>query len=272
MTAAARDTLTLRILSTLVLAPIAIGAVVLGGWYLVALGALFGLAAVHEWDRLCGGPGLAGPVGQTHAAIVMIAAILAGLGRWNTAVVLALIGALALLAVGRRLGRRAAWPACGVLYIALPVVAFLWLRDDRTHGLSALIWVLVVVWASDIGAFAAGRLLGGPRLAPRISPAKTWSGAVGGVLAAAAAGAATSGLTHSTYVDSVVPVSIALGIVAQAGDLAESAVKRHFGVKNSGTLIPGHGGVLDRVDSLLFALPAAALIALLNNGSALVWR
>ena len=272
MTSAARDSLTLRILSTLVLAPLVIGAVVIGDWALVALGIAFGLAAVHEWDRLCGGEGLKGTLGQTHAALVAVAAIVAELGEWNTAVALSLIGALVLYLLARLQGRRALWAGLGALYIALPVIAFLWLRDDHTHGLSALVWVLVVVWSSDIGAYAVGRTLRGPKLAPSISPGKTWSGAVGGVVAAAAAGAATSGLTHSTYVDFVVPVSIALAIVAQLGDLAESAAKRHFGVKNSGTLIPGHGGVLDRVDSLLFALPAAALIALLNDGSALVWR
>lgn len=272
MTAATRDTLTLRILSTLVLAPIAIGAVILGEWPLVALGIVFALAAVHEWDRLCGGQGLKGSIGQTHAALVAIAAVVAQLGEWNTAVALGVIGAFVLYLLARLQNRSGLWPAAGALYIAMPVIAFLWLRDDETHGLSALVWVLVVVWASDIGAYAVGRTLRGPKLAPSISPAKTWSGAVGGVVAAAAAGAATSGLTHSTYVDYVVPVSIVLAIVAQLGDLAESALKRHFGVKNSGALIPGHGGVLDRVDSLLFALPAAALIALLNDGSALVWR
>lgn len=272
MTAAARDTLTLRILSTLILAPIVIGAVVLGDWALVALGIAFALAAVHEWDQLCGGKGLKGMIGQTHAALVAIAAIVAELNQWNTAVALCAIGALVLYLVARMQGRVALWPAAGALYIGLPVVSFLWLRDQATHGLSALVWVLVVAWASDIGAYVVGRTLGGPKLAPRISPSKTWSGAMGGIVAAAAAGAATSGLTHSTYVDDVVPVSIVLAVVAQLGDLAESTLKRRFGVKNSGTLIPGHGGVLDRVDSLLFVLPAAAAIALLNDGSALVWR
>lgn len=272
MSGAARDTLTLRVLSTLVLAPLVIGAVIIGDWALVALGIVFGMAAVHEWDRLCGGEGLKGTIGQTHAALVAIGAIVAELNEWNTAVALSLIGALVLYLLARMQGRSGPWAALGAVYISLPVIAFLWLRDDRTHGLSALVWVLVVVWASDIGGYVIGRTLRGPKLAPRISPGKTWSGAVGGVIAAAAAGAATSGLTHSTYVDFVVPVSIVLAIVSQLGDLAESAVKRHFGVKNSGTLIPGHGGVLDRVDSLLFALPMAAAIALLNDGSALVWR
>ncbi len=111
-----------------------------------------------------------------------------------------------------------------------------------------------------------------PRLAPRISPNKTWSGAIGGLACAAAVGAVVAGLIGNASFGVLVGISIAFSLVSQVGDLAESAVKRHYGVKDSGNLIPGHGGILDRVDGLLLAAPAMAAVAILNGGSALLWR
>jgi phosphatidate cytidylyltransferase len=119
-----------------------------------------------------------------------------------------------------------------------------------------MIFLLAVVWSSDIGAYLAGRLIGGPKLAPRISPGKTWSGAAGGVAAVLAVGVAAAALWPVPAAP-VVAAAAVLGVAAQAGDLLESAVKRHFGVKDSGRLIPGHGGLLDRLDGLM----AAGLVA-----------
>ncbi len=137
------------------------------------------------------------------------------------------------------------------------LAALLWLRADGATGRWNVLFVVFVVWASDIGAYAAGRLIGGTKLAPSISPGKTWSGAAGGLLAAvlvALAVAAVSGPVSAR----VVAVAAGLSVISQLGDLFESWMKRHLGVKDSGRLIPGHGGLLDRLDGLLAAAPVAA--------------
>ncbi len=129
--------------------------------------------------------------------------------------------------------------------------------------------MLLVVWASDIGAYVAGRAFGGRRLAPAISPGKTWSGAAGGLLAAALAGLALG--ASGGRLGGAVLVAVVLGIASQAGDLLESAIKRGFGVKDSGSLIPGHGGLFDRLDGLLAAAPVAAVLAMLAGRGVVFW-
>ena len=161
-------------------------------------------------------------------------------------------------------GARPAALLAGVPYVGLGAAALLWLRAGHGGGRRAVLFVVLVVWASDIGAYAAGRLIGGPKLAPAISPGKTWAGAMGGLAAAAAMGFANLHPASAL-------LAAGLGIAAQAGDLMESAMKRGFGVKDSGRLIPGHGGLFDRFDGLLTAAPAAAALALLTDRAALGW-
>ncbi|HXP12806.1 MAG TPA: phosphatidate cytidylyltransferase, partial [Stellaceae bacterium] len=132
-------------------------------------------------------------------------------------------------------------------------------------------WLLALVWASDIAAYAVGRALGGPKLAPRLSPNKTWAGFFGGLAGAGLVGVASASITHAPAA-LLLPVSLALGLAAQAGDLLESLAKRHYGVKDAGQLIPGHGGLLDRIDSLLAAALALGLLARLAGESPLLWR
>ena len=175
---------------------------------------------------------------------------------------------LALLAIGfvlallewRLMARAGGIPplaqAAAIGYAALAVAALVWLRDGPT-GMVLIIFLLAVVWATDIGAYLAGRFLGGARLAPSISPGKTWSGALGGLLAAAIAGALVIALDRHLLSAPAVLIAAAISIAAQLGDLAESAAKRACGVKDSGRLIPGHGGLLDRIDGLLAAAPPA---------------
>ena len=146
--------------------------------------------------------------------------------------------------------------AAGVPYLVPAAAALLALRQ---HGAATVLFVLCVVWASDIGAYMVGRLVGGAKLAPAISPGKTRSGAVGGLLAAVAVGLVAAGLDGGRY-GSAAAIAALLGVAAQAGDLFESWIKRQVGVKDSGHLIPGHGGLLDRVDAVLFAAPVAALL------------
>jgi phosphatidate cytidylyltransferase len=149
------------------------------------------------------------------------------------------------------------WLAAGVPYVALPIMALLWIRmqDD---GLLLAFWALSLVWATDIGAFFAGRNFGGPKVAPSISPNKTWSGLIGGMIAALLLG---WGL--ASYYDLPFQLAMAspgLALLAQAGDFFESWMKRRAGVKDSGTILPGHGGVLDRLDGVVTSLPVAALL------------
>ena len=264
--------LRLRLISAAVLIPLALAAIYLGGWLLVLFVALGAVLLANEWDRLCGGDGLRGSVGIVHAGVVLAAALLSGAALYGAALALAAVGAVGVAVISIQFERRAAWPAAGVIYLSLPIIALIWLRGETEAGRASLLWLFVLVWATDTGALAVGRSLGGPRLAPRISPNKTWSGAIGGLACAAAVGALVAWLTGDAAIALLVGLSVGLSLVSQAGDLVESAVKRHYGVKDSGSLIPGHGGILDRVDGLLLAAPAMAAVAILNDGSALLWR
>lgn len=155
--------------------------------------------------------------------------------------------------------------AIGVLYVALPAIALVWFRRDAPLGLEAIILLYLCVWGTDTVAYFAGRLVGGPKLWPSVSPNKTWSGFVGGISASALAGAVMALLIRDATVWRLALIGLGLGVIAQAGDLAESALKRGQGVKDASGLIPGHGGFLDRVDGLVAAAIAAALLALAIN-------
>ena len=262
--------LRLRVISAAVLIPVAVTLVVLGSWWFTGLVAVAGLLMAHEWDRLTGGSGT-GPAGLALAALLPAAALLTAGGPPMTAVYL-LLAALPLMAIlARWRGRRPVWPMLGVLWLGLPCISAVWLRDLPGVGLEAVLWVLVLVWASDSGAYAAGRGIGGPKLAPRISPNKTWAGLAGGVAGAAIVGAVAAKTTGLGGMPELVLISAVLAAFSQVGDLAESALKRHFSVKDSGALIPGHGGILDRLDALLFVLPAAAVLVWLGLGDGPAW-
>jgi len=160
--------------------------------------------------------------------------------------------------------------SAGFAFLGLVMAALAWLRADPLDGVSIVAFLLVVVWSSDVGAYGFGRLVGGPRLAPSLSPGKTWSGAAGGLACAVFGGLLAAPIGSETLQVGVIAAT--LGIAAQMGDLAESALKRRFGVKDSGSLIPGHGGVLDRLDGLMAAAPVAVLWVLwLGRGDAM-WR
>jgi phosphatidate cytidylyltransferase len=154
--------------------------------------------------------------------------------------------------------------AVGVPYVALPAVAMIWLRADEPLGFWAILFIFAVVWGSDIGAFAAGRTLGGPKLWPRVSPNKTWSGLIGALGAGLLAGIVFAQITPSAHSVTLALTGLALALVAQMGDLAESALKRRFGIKDASALIPGHGGVMDRADSTVAVSVTVAILALLT--------
>lgn len=170
----------------------------------------------------------------------------------------------------RMCGGNALWLIFGAAYVSIPCGIMIWLRGDATPGMITIFWLLAVVWSADIAAYMFGRAIGGPKLAPRISPKKTWAGFIGGVGFASIVGGAFALFWEGS------PVSLALwacvvAIVSQAGDLLESFVKRHFGVKDSSQLIPGHGGVLDRVDALVAGAVAVASLKYLIGKSVMPW-
>jgi phosphatidate cytidylyltransferase len=213
-----------RILSALVMAPVALACVWLGGTAFVVVVAVAMIGLAVEWLSLC---------------------------------------------------RRSGWAPLrpiGLAYVALAGAALLWLRNDPDTGRADVVFLLVVVWAGDIGAYLIGRWIGGPRLAPGISPGKTWSGAIGALLAAVAAGLLAAHFLSNAASWRAVVIAAVLDVVAQGGDLLESFVKRRLEVKDSGQLIPGHGGLFDRLDGVLAAAPAAALLALALGRGVVLWQ
>ncbi len=189
---------------------------------------------------------------RSLAAIVMagVALAVAVLGGYPFAILVALVAGI-MFVEWRRLtqGWGAGWMIAGFAYALLPALALLWLRDRAPQGLELLIWVFIVTWTTDIGAYFAGRAIGGPKLAPTISPNKTWAGLIGGMVSAALAGAAWAQFTMLPT--GLIWLAPAFAAAAQGGDLFESWLKRRAGAKDSGSILPGHGGILDRLDGLV---------------------
>lgn len=269
--------LRLRIVSALALAPLPVAAIWSGGTWLALLTASAGALMGWEWARLCRGSRLQNFASRvlelTIVGVVIAAVAISAVGASRLAVIAAVLGAGLVFALARqRPGGEPAWTALGTLWVTLPCIAFLWLAHDRAGGRVLLLWLLAVVWATDVGAYAIGRSIGGPRLAPRWSPRKTWAGFAGGMASAALAGGITALALRLSPVLPLVLVSAGLAIIAQFGDLAESLAKRRFGVKDSSRLIPGHGGLLDRLDGLLAVIPAVALMTLIGGRSVLSWQ
>jgi phosphatidate cytidylyltransferase len=264
-----------RALSAAVLGPAAVACIWMGAEAFTAMMALAVAILAWEWVHLCGRrtrvfPGLAVPL------VVMGAGALAVVDhvRWSLALLVA--GFLATWAGARAMPHTINQPAgrlaAGVLYIGLAGIALIELRHDTEAGRANVLFLFLVVWASDIGAYMAGRAFGGPKLAPAISPNKTWSGALGGLAAAnAVALACALSFQPEARVLSVMVVATVLGIASQAGDLLESAIKRHFKVKDTSSLIPGHGGLLDRLDGVLAAAPVAALMSFALGYGRTLW-
>jgi phosphatidate cytidylyltransferase len=217
------------------------------------------LLVTWEWARLVHGPDL-GTLAVVQLGAVAAAGLLAGSISAALGLLALCIGVI--LAVLLSLDRNSHFAALGVLYAGLPAVALIWLRSDEPFGLRAVIFLIIIVVTTDTAAFLSGRLLRGPLLWPRVSPKKTWSGLLGALVASAMVGA-----LFCAFVPGASPLRLAaagalLAAVAQAGDLAESALKRRFGAKDSGSILPGHGGVMDRVDGLVAAASAVGLAAI----------
>lgn len=249
-----------RIFSAVVLAIVTIGATLASPWTFLFLVIAAGAILAWEWGRLVRGTGT-DAVAVIAASGIAATVILMALER-----PLAALAALAAAIAGTGLAARAPseriWSVAGLFYAAVPASALIWLRSDQSAGALAVLYVFAVAWTTDTASYVAGRLLGGPKLAPRISPGKTWSGFIAGALVPALVGYAFAFAVPGTSAWRLALVSIGLALACQIGDLVESAVKRRFGVKDMSGLIPGHGGLFDRVDGLLAAALLAGLIAL----------
>jgi phosphatidate cytidylyltransferase len=264
-------TLSTRILSALVLTPPVVAAIYVGWPFFELLMILAAVLLAAEWDRLCGGK--FGVSGVGLAALCVSAVALAAIGRYGWAAGVIAMGVPAVYLAARLAKRRhPALSALGSIYFGLPLLTMVWLRSVPDGGAWIVIWLVAVVAATDVGAYFAGRGFGGPKLAPTISPNKTWSGLVGGMLAAGSIGGGVAWLIGCGEPGWAFAAGLGLAVVAQAGDLAESAAKRFFGVKDSGALIPGHGGLLDRVDGLVAAAPALAALIWWSGGQGAAWR
>lgn len=297
MTAAGRFAdLRTRVVSGLVLGIGGIGLLALGGAWTALFLAAIGGAMAWEWRAITchggAGPGWdAAPLVLALTGAVLIAHLLTPPLAFLWLGALAILGAfrdgLGLAASGMTAKPRPAerpaplppvgrgwgwgWGVLGAAYLGTALIAFGWLRDHDPFGFWATVWVLSVVVAADIGGYFAGRLIGGPKLWPAVSPKKTWAGLAGGVGLAFLAGGLFSWATVGTYYQQVCAVSAIAAILAQAGDLGESALKRRFGVKDSGRLIPGHGGVLDRMDGMLAASLVAAGVTWARGQTVFIW-
>ena len=245
--------LALRVGSALVLAPLAIGVAYVGGWPFAVFWGVAAIGVLWEWATLVAGDDRRS-VSIAGGASIVLAIGLAQTDHLVAAVIVLAMGALA-MAVASGI------PYAGALGVA-PVV----LRSDGAYGFLAIVFVFAIVWATDVLAYFVGRALGGPKLMARVSPKKTWSGALAGAAAAVLAGVAVARTAGLPGLVPVAVIALLLSVLAQAGDLFESALKRRFGAKDSGHLIPGHGGLMDRLDGFVTAALLAALIGLARGG------
>ena len=251
-------------LQTRIVTAIVLGAVTLlltwfGGTSFTLLAIVMGAAVFHEWTALTAPRQTTFSRAFGWAWFALTAAVLLWNGSAFVTIGTLVFGAAFLTPLTWNTCK--GWPVAGLLYAGLPMISLSLLRGDEPFGFTAIIFLFAVVWATDIAAYFNGRAIGGPKLAPRFSPNKTWSGAIGGAAAAIAAGVLVASLATPPG-NFIVPVlALLLSVVAQVGDLAESWVKRVFGAKDSGKLLPGHGGVMDRVDGLV---AAAALLYLIG--------
>jgi phosphatidate cytidylyltransferase len=257
--------LALRVVSSLVLAPLALGVVYVGDWPFLLFWAAAAIGIHWEWATIVSDRRRR-PIAILGTVTLAVAAVLAGYRLVGPALAAMVVGSIAaglLASPGTRL-----WSAGGVAYAGIAVLATTVLRGDPELGFTAIVVLFAVVWATDILGYFVGRAVGGRKLAPAVSPKKTWSGAIGGMLGAVAATLAVATYARLSNVIALAMLAVVLSAVSQAGDLCESAIKRRFGVKDASHVIPGHGGLMDRLDGFLAAAAVAAILGVLRGGLA----
>ena len=255
-----------RLVSAVAMIALALGALVQGGFVFVAFWTVAAVAVHWEWQRITGGPHEPLRVYGGGLAIALAGGLMA-MGQRDAA--LLVLFATAIVVFVSIQGPSRIWNATGILYAGALLLSVIVLRLSILSGFEAILWLFAIVWGTDIMAYFGGRLIGGPKLWPRVSPSKTWSGFLVGITSGAFLGL---GALH-VFADQVQPVPVVLlglvtGAIAQGGDLFESSIKRHYGVKDSSHLIPGHGGAMDRLDGFITAALFAALFGALHAGAA----
>jgi phosphatidate cytidylyltransferase len=253
--------LLMRAATALVLAPLTIAILYLGGasWAVLVTAVSIGLYV--EWLTIVGAGRDFRLLGAGGAALAISGLCLA-FDRLDGAIPFALLGLAIVAFLG---GEQRRWTASGYGYAASALLASVLVRSDQQWGFAALMLVLLVVWVTDIGGYFAGRGIGGPKLWPRVSPKKTWAGAAGGFVGSLCVASGFAALGYGNWLP-LLALAALLSVVSQLGDLFESAVKRRFGVKDSSQIIPGHGGLLDRLDGYVAAIVVAAVFGLLRDG------
>ncbi len=233
------------------MAPIALAAVYGGELWLAALACVIGSIGMYEWNNMAGVKTLS--LTTTNVVIFLASLTAYQLDEGLISLVIIVLGAMTCGLISLAQHKRFIWAVWGQLYIGLAILSIVWMQD--VYGWEAVVWILFIIWAMDIGAYFAGSLIGGPKLVPKASPNKTWAGLIGGALTACLVSWLAGGYLNIAGNQVLIGAGIGLALWSQLGDIIESLVKRHFKVKDSGAIIPGHGGVLDRIDSLLFTLP-----------------
>ncbi|MEO8650832.1 MAG: phosphatidate cytidylyltransferase [Hyphomicrobiaceae bacterium] len=252
-----------RIAAGIAMAIVALAVLWAGSLPFAVLVGAIAVVVSWEWGRIVRAAGV-DAIFVIQAGAVAVAVVLASKGLAGLGLIAVLVAAI--LSSVLAFGERGHMAALGALYAGLPAVALVWLRGTDMFGLLAVLFLLLAVWTTDTGAYFAGRQIGGPKLMPRVSPNKTWSGLIGGVVAAGIVGLIFALLAKAGLHPGRMTVSgMVLGLVAQAGDLFESALKREYGVKDASALIPGHGGFMDRIDGLAAAAVVAAIFAMAVN-------
>jgi phosphatidate cytidylyltransferase len=253
--------------SAAILIPAVLLDIWLGGIWFELFAAFLGLLMAHEWTNIV--HDRSSTQFALHSAAALCAAFLpADIGVLQTMVMICALTAIGLIANSMRDRDKNLFAFVGIPYVAIPVLALVLLRSHNVWGVHAIMWLMLVVWATDTFAYFAGRMFGGSKLAPVLSPKKTWSGLVGGMTGAAFVSSVYAASFFDAWV-ALACVAAALAVVAQIGDIFERALKRQYGVKDSGYLIPGHGGVLDRVDGLVAVATVAAAIGFVRYSNSL---
>lgn len=235
-----------------------------GGWAFAILVALFGARISYEWVRMTD-PGFTQLAVLIPVVSLFSALILGQFGEWPMAVIVIIVAAI-LATIERSKRTKAHWAALGCFYTLLPCLAILWIRGDAagftSEGFAKVVFIVLIVIAADSWAYIGGSIMKGPKLAPKISPNKTWSGFMSGLVFGAITGALGAYLVGFNIMTGLI-LAVPIVLFSVFGDLIESAVKRHLNVKDAGDLLPGHGGLLDRVDSLMLAVMVSAFALML---------
>jgi phosphatidate cytidylyltransferase len=253
-----------RVVSAAAMAAVAVAATIWGGWLFAMIWTAVAAIVVHEWGRIVQGGDWTGS--RSLAAVLVV--VLAGLAAEQASLLLiAMSGALAFVIAMVFGGARKADTLTGLIYASALGCAVILCRSKGYDGAVIIFWLFAVVWGTDIFAYFAGRSIGGPKLWPRVSPKKTWSGAIGGLVGGVILGAAILAVLGVSLKWQHLALSVMFSVLTQGGDLYESSIKRRFGVKDSGSIIPGHGGFMDRLDGFIFAVVFAAGFGALRAGA-----